>query len=306
MSDMQLTKAPSNFLTVADLAELLHVNEKKIYQLAGQGDLPGTKITGKWIFPRQLVDQWIVENCHGGVLQDRLLLAGSDDALIHQLCNRAAVDWQHSVLLSYSPCGTRHGLRMLDAQRADACFINWGASETHARRHLALLRGYKHCAEWIVVRLLEREQGLVLAPNVEIPRDGASALLHDSSLRWAMRQDDSGTQRLLQDACSLHQCRAIDFNVVTECNSERSAVAAVSLGEADITSGVISTAREHRLNFVPLASVAIDLVMPRRTYFRTLLQQLLSRFQDDTAVDIANHMGGYHIATHQHVISVNT
>ncbi len=63
----------SAFLTVPELAQLLHVNEKKIYQLAGCGEIPGTNVTGKWIFPRRLIDDWLLESSHGGVMHDRLL-----------------------------------------------------------------------------------------------------------------------------------------------------------------------------------------------------------------------------------------
>jgi len=132
------------YLSVPELAKLLQVNEKKVYQLAGSGVIPGTKITGKWIFPRTLIDNWLLESSHGGILQDRLLLAGSDDRLMQHLCSQAAIDWQRQALISYSPNGTRHGLRMLDQGRIDGCFINWGAEQPDARRHLGLLRAYKN------------------------------------------------------------------------------------------------------------------------------------------------------------------
>jgi len=166
MSDAHIGNGNS-FLTVPELAQLLHVNEKKIYKLAGEGDIPGTKITGKWIFPRHLIEDWIAENSHSGALSDRLIIAGSDDRLLNKLCNQTAVDLQHSALLSYSPCGTRHGLRMLDTKRADACFINWGQSDAGARRHLGLLRSYKNHSSWILVRCLQRTQGLILARDFD-------------------------------------------------------------------------------------------------------------------------------------------
>jgi len=147
----------ATFLTVPELADLLHVNEKKIYKLAGEGDIPGTKITGKWIFPRHLIEDWISENSHGGAMTDRLIITGSDDRFIEQICSQTAKDLQQTSFLSYSPCGTRHGLRMLDMRRADACFINWGASDSSSRRHLGLLRSYKNHQSWVVVRCLQRK-----------------------------------------------------------------------------------------------------------------------------------------------------
>ena len=52
MQTLQNTK----FLTTKDVAKLLHVNEKMVYSLVNEKGLPATKITGKWLFPRRLVD----------------------------------------------------------------------------------------------------------------------------------------------------------------------------------------------------------------------------------------------------------
>jgi len=265
------------FLTVPELAALLHVNEKKIYQLAGCGEIPGTKVTGKWIFPRRLIDDWLLENSHGGVMHDRLLIAGSDDRLVHQICNRTAIEWQQQALVSYSPSGTRHGLRMLDTGRIDACFINWGASEDSARRHMGLLRCYRNHAS--------------SSSNADLISD----MVSNTDLRWAMRQNDSGTERLLEDLCSSSGLSTARLNVSTQCNSEISAVAAVNTGAADICCGLQCTARDFDLGFLPAAQVSLDLVMSRKTYFRTLMQDFIKRLHDADALDMANSLEGYRL-----------
>ncbi len=303
-------KTNSAFLTVPQLAELLHVNEKKIYQLAGCGEIPGTKVTGKWIFPRRLIEDWLLENSHGGVMHDRLLIAGSDDRLIHHVCSTAAIDWQQHALVSYSPSGTRHGLRMLDCGRIDACFINWGASEDTARRHLGLLRCYRNHQSWVVVRCLQRSQGLVLRPErrVNLPESTDQALatiVMDQQLRWAMRQNDSGTERLLEDLCSAHGVTVSGLAASTQCNSERSAVAAVNTGQADIACGVQSTAAEFELPYLPVADVSLDLVMTRKSYFRTLVQEFISLIHDTTAQQVATQLGGYTVLPRAQLVTID-
>lgn len=309
------------FLTVPELAQLLHVNEKKIYQLAGCGEIPGTKVTGKWIFPRKLIDDWLLENSHGGVMHDRLLIAGSDDRLIHQICDHTAIEWQQHALVSYSPSGTRHGLRMLDTGRIDACFINWGASEANALRHLGLLRAYRNHQSWVIVRCLERSQGLVLGNDIGPTLDNRhcnnnernhnehseflNKLIKNNKLRWAMRQNDSGSERLLADLCSTYGACISQLRVTTQCNSERSAVAAVNNSEADVTCGVMSTAMEFRLAYQPIATVSLDLVMTRKTYFRTLMQQFVERMRDANAYAAAQSLGGYSIMPHTQLMTVN-
>jgi len=295
----------NSFLTVPELAKLLHVNEKKIYKLAGEGDIPGTKITGKWIFPRHLVEDWIAENSHGGAMSDRLIVAGCDDRLLNQVCSQSAIEMQQSALLSYSPCGTRHGLRMLDTRRADACFINWGQSDTTARRHLGLLRHYKSHSSWVLVRCLQRTQGLILSREFANQDHSIETLLKDNTLRWAQRNTDSGTERLLEDLCASNGCSYQSLSLSTMRNTERSAVGAVNTGSADITCATQAAAHEFQLPFLPVAEVAIDMVMTRRTYFRTLTQSLLNMLIHESTASIATHMGGYTLREKLDVLAVN-
>jgi len=298
-TDSQLTGG--SFLSVPELAKLLHVNEKKVYQLAGSGVLPGTKVTGKWIFPRTLIEDWLIENSHGGALQDRLLLAGSDDRLIQHVCSQAAIDWQRQVLVSYSPNGTRHGLRMLDQGRVDGCFINWGAEQPDARRHLGLLRAYQNYNRWVMIRCLSRNQGFIVqhhvSPKGKTNEDAVTpvSLINNANLRWAMRQDDSGTERLLTDLCMTHNVSSDALNVTGTYNSERAAVAAVNTGKADVCCGVQSTAYEFGLSYIPIATVSLDLVLPQRTFFRTLVQELLVRIQEIHTQTSPVHIDGYNI-----------
>ena len=47
------------FFDVHQVSRLLHINEKKIYALAKEGRLPGTKVTGKWLFPKKELEAFI-------------------------------------------------------------------------------------------------------------------------------------------------------------------------------------------------------------------------------------------------------
>ncbi len=73
------------FMSVKQVAEYLHLNEKKIYALVNGGKIPATKVTGKWMFPRELVDRWMLDSAHGGLMTDRLIIAGSDDPLLYRI-----------------------------------------------------------------------------------------------------------------------------------------------------------------------------------------------------------------------------
>ena len=46
-------------LTTRQVAKYLNVNEKMIYSLIADKGLPASKVTGKWLFPLDLVRQWV-------------------------------------------------------------------------------------------------------------------------------------------------------------------------------------------------------------------------------------------------------
>ena len=46
-------------MTTAEVAALLRVKERKIYELVSENQIPHTKVTGKLLFPKALVRDWI-------------------------------------------------------------------------------------------------------------------------------------------------------------------------------------------------------------------------------------------------------
>lgn len=79
-------KIVSELMNVREVAGYLGINEKKVYFLAKTGNIPCTRVTGKWTFPKKSIDLWIEESVSGIFGQPRktaecsfLLAAGSDD-----------------------------------------------------------------------------------------------------------------------------------------------------------------------------------------------------------------------------------
>ena len=87
MSAMIETELDSGlvYMSVKQVASYLQLNEKKVYALVADNRIPATKITGKWMFPRELLDRWLLDSSHSGLLADRLLIAGSDDPLLFRV-----------------------------------------------------------------------------------------------------------------------------------------------------------------------------------------------------------------------------
>lgn len=293
-------EAPPRFMTVRQVADYLSLNEKKVYALVAEGKLPGTKITGKWMFPRELVDQWMVETSHGGVLTDRLVLAGSDDPLLYRAVMHLAAEIGGNALISYTSTGTRLGLSLLARHRADACGIHWGPVEESRNRHPGLIKHYPQHHDWVMVRVFLREQGLMVAPGAGVDHD-PRALFH-GSLRWAMRQEGAGSRRFLQEALARDGLEESLLRPALTAHSEREAAAALAMGLADVAPGVRAAATEFGLGFVHLGWEAFDLVLNRKIYFRHLFQRLMEHLAEPECEAIARDLGGYDFAEHGRLV----
>ncbi len=66
-----------------------------------------------------------------------------------------------------------------------------------------------------------------------------------------------------------------------------------------------STALDFGLPFQPVAEVSLDLVMTRKTYFRTLAQDFITRMQDAEAHAMATSLGGYTLLPTARLVTID-
>ena len=282
------------FMSVKQVSEYLQLNEKKIYALVSEGKIPGTKITGKWMFPRALIDNWIIESSHGGLLTDRLIVAGSDDSLMQRVIMQIANKIQSKALVSYTCTGTRLGLSLLTHHKADVCSMHWGPySESHLR-HPALLNKYPQHHNWVLVRLFKREQGLLIDKNIlsDNEKSDLKSILN-TDLKWCGRQDGAGSQRFLQETLQHFGIKEDSLNISCTALSERDAASRIAMKQADVAPGTRSIATEYSLGFIPVGWEAFDLALYRGVYFRTLFQNLLEEIKSEDCMKLAKQLGGY-------------
>jgi excisionase family DNA binding protein len=283
------------FMSVRQVARYLQINEKKVYALVNEGRIPATRLTGKWLFPRDLVDQWLLESSHGGLLSDRIVIAGSDDPLLYRAVTLMAAELQGRALVSYAAVGTQLGLSLLARRRADVCALHWGPGAESLQRHPALLRQHVQHKDWILVRLCRREQGLLMAPGLW-SGDSRIEQLFSSDVRWVARQEGAGSQRFLREIIAEHRLDPADRRTTARAYSERDAAAAIATGQADVAPGVRAAAGEFGLEFLPIGWEAFDFAMSRGVYFRTLFRGLLDVLHGNECQRLAQLFGGYDFA----------
>ena len=81
-------------MNTKEVAHYLGVHEKQVYALIKSKRIPSTRVTGKWIFPKPLIDEWIEMNAKKGLGQAKeksgriggaLLASGSNDPILDML-----------------------------------------------------------------------------------------------------------------------------------------------------------------------------------------------------------------------------
>lgn len=282
---------PSPFMSVKEVAEYLHLNAKKVYALVKMGQIPATKVTGKWLFPRKLVDQWLMETSHGGLLTDRLVITGSDDPLLRRAVMRLVTELEGYAVIGYTVAGTQLGLSLLARHRVDVCGVRWGPARESQHRHTALVQQYPPHKSWVLVRAFGRERGLMVGPDFDYMGD--PSLLFQSGVRWVMRPDATGADRHLNELCVKHDFDPAKLRVVRTVESEREAASMLARQQADVAPGSHSIARELGLDFIPLDWEAYDFALDRGVYFRTLFQRFIETLKSEDCQTFAQSLGGY-------------
>ena len=77
----------ADFLTTKEVATLLRIKERKVYELASGNAIPHSRVTGKLLFPRDMVEAWVrrhVDFRDGAeaLVERQPVVAGSHDPLL--------------------------------------------------------------------------------------------------------------------------------------------------------------------------------------------------------------------------------
>ena len=58
-------------MNTKEVAQYLGIHEKQVYHLIKIKKIPSTRVTGKWIFPKQVIDEWIKSSTQKGLGEAR-------------------------------------------------------------------------------------------------------------------------------------------------------------------------------------------------------------------------------------------
>lgn len=259
-------------LTTKEVAEYLSINEKQVYRLIKEKKIPATRITGKWLFPKGLIDEWILESARQSVRmpekqnapETQVVIAGSNDLALELLAKNATI--QHPrYTFSISNVGSLAGLIALQSGNCHIAASHLLDTET-GEYNSSFIK--KHFPEMMVVamNLSHREQGLIVKKGNPL---GIRTLKHLSNKNVAFinRQEGSGTRVLLDyrlKESGIDPAGIAGYSRIAYTHME--VALEIFSGTADAGLGILAVARQLNLDFVPLATERFDLVIPADSY----------------------------------------
>ena len=148
------------------------------------------------------------------------------------------------------------------------------------------------------MRLVHREQGLIVARRQPARAGRRSAIWFATSLRYVNRQRGAGTRVLLDHELARRSASTRRRWAATSARSTPTwqSAAAVAAGRADCGLGVLAAARAFGVDFVPVAREPYDLVIDRATRESDRLAPLWDLMASSDFRAAVDALGGYDTA----------
>ena len=229
-----------------------------------------------------------------GEIDRTIVVTGSHD-LVLDLAASTLRDRDPSVTLASSNVGSLGGLTAL---RDGLCHVAGShlLDPDTGEYTLPYLERLLADRELAVVRLVHREQGLIVAAGNPREITGIEHLA-GRGLRYVNRQRGAGTRVLLDHELGRH---GISPEALTgyerEEHTHLAVAAAVAAGRADCGLGVLAAARAFGLDFVPVAKEPYDLVLLKDSLEAELLRPLLELLESGSFAEAVKGLGGYDTA----------
>jgi putative molybdopterin biosynthesis protein len=288
-------------LSTKEVAEHLGVNEKMIYTLVAEKGLPASKVTGKWLFPLHLVDQWVethtlnypkslsIPQSHEGLL----VLTGSNDLLLDRTISLFNKTFPEHIAV-FGNLGSMGGLRAL---RRNLCHI--------ASSHLLQDEGEEYNFDYasqefqqlpIIINFCRREQGLLIQKgnpkSIQKFED-----LKKPKITVVNRSLGTGTRLLFDRELSKAGIETQKLKGYSnEVNSHMEIGLEILSGRADAGLGIRPVASLLGLEFLPLRWERYDLLVMKERFFDKGIQSFLGLLQDEQFKKTAADMEGYDIS----------
>ena len=278
-----------DLLTTAEAADYLRIKERKLYELVSEGQIPCTKVTGKWAFPRAELDRWLLAGLArplGVVPSDPPpIIGGSHDPLLQWALRESRCE------LASLAEGSERGYRKLLEGKVLAAAIHFhDADDPDA--NVAVVSSESTLYDAVLVGFAVREQGLLVAGGNPLGVTGLASAVATKA-RFATRPEGAGAQQLLRALLNRERVGYAGLTLSAgTCPTGADIAQAIRSGHADCGIATRAVSIATGLDFISLAFERFDLLMRQRDYFRKPMQALLGLLIDAGFADRARDLGG--------------
>jgi len=297
---------PGDMLTTREVAAYLGIHEKQVYRLLRQGRLPGTRVTGRWVFSRRLVRAWVEEHSKRSLAPDdpvaklrtaephHLVIVGSDDLLL-QILQREFNRRHPSLLVTSATMNSADGIAAVRERRAHLAGIHLFDAESESYNVAPVARAFGERRAFLVT-LAHREVGLVLARGNPL-RIRSFADVVRLRPRFASRETGSGVRALQDHLMRVHKAgRKRLPGAELPLATHLEVATAVAEGRADAGIVVASAARSLGLELVPLAWERYDLLSTDEAFYHPPTQAFFEMIKSDWLRQLVTKLPGYRSA----------
>ncbi len=292
----------TELLSTRQVAKFLDINEKMVYTLISEKGLPASKVTGKWLFPKHLVEHWIEANTlnypDAAAMPDNwndlLVIAGSNDILLEKTISLFNSQLTDKVAV-FGNLGSMGGIRAL---KRNICHI--------ATSHLLQDNEQDYNFEFagreldkmpVVINFCRRRQGIILANGnphgIESVGD-----LGKQGLRIVNRKIGTGTRLVFDRELEKFGLKAAMLDGYTnEVATHMDVGLEILAGRADTGPCIEPVASLLGLHFLPLRWERYDFLISRESFFDKTIQFFLGLLHSDDFKKMAALYQGYDLET---------
>ncbi len=295
---MGIKKENKEYLTARETSDLLNIKEKKVYTLAQEGKLPGTKITGKWLFPRVELEAFFRERSRQtagrfltelAMKDEIILVAGSHDPV---MCLVEGVFHNRNprFVIFSTNVGSAEGLHFL---KKGLCAIALShlydpAADDYNFPFIANL--FDRADDVVVVSLFYRNISFV-SKKVKI---NSFTGIVEESLRFINRQAGSGIRTRIDQMIAAEGLKGDDIaGYADEAFTHYDVVNGIMAGKAAVGVAVESVSHHADLCFHKLFEERFDMVIQKKLFFEPNVQVFVEFTRSMEFLSLLAEMKGY-------------
>ncbi|OCK58882.1 helix-turn-helix transcriptional regulator [Bradyrhizobium sp. LMTR 3] len=281
-------------LTTDEAADYLRLSERKLYELVANREVPCSKVTGRWLFPRTALDRWVSAGliAPAGLAQVASpIVGGSHDPLLEWGLRES-----NSGLASLAE-GSEEGLRRLMRGEVMVAAIHLHRLDgDDERANVEAIADAPGLHDAVVLGFARREQGILVASGNPLDLSDMASIA-TSRARMAQRPAGAGAQLLLLALLARSDIALDDLKLAKPAFPTGPDIAqAIRAGRIDCGIATRSVAKSAGLDFLPVTWERFDLVMRQRDYFMKGPQALFDFMRGAGFRDRAAELGGYDVS----------